>query len=91
MAKNKDNKEAIKKMEAEKRAAAHKTMAAAKPADSEEKVSFDEWYAQRSGSIPKIHRKEILKADFKARGCGAKASLACYDKALGKYGVKLKK
>ena len=84
----KDYKEEIKKMESKKREAAIKNAPAAPAAND---VSFDEWYMMRSAGIPKIHRKEILRADFKGRGLGAKADLAQYDEALGKYGVKLKK
>jgi len=87
----KDYKEEIKEMEKKKREAAIKA-ASAKPAPSGEKaVSFDEWYAMRSAAIPKVHRKEVLKADFKGQGLGASADLARYDQALERYGVKLKK
>ena len=84
-------KEEIKEMERKKRDAAHKA-AAAKPAQPNgREVSFDEWYMMRSAAIPKVHRKEMLKADFKGRGLGNKAELTRYDEALEKYGVKLKK
>lgn len=87
----KDHKEEIKEMERKKRDAAHKA-AAAKPVPPQGKeVSFDEWYMMRSAAIPKNHRKEMLRADFKGRGLGSRAELAQYDDALCKYGVKLKK
>ena len=87
----KDYKEEIKEMERKKREAAHKA-ASVKPMPSNEReVSFDEWYAMRSASIPKVHRKEVLRADFKSRGCGSKADLTRYDKALEQYGVKPRK
>ncbi len=53
------------------------------------KLDFDAWYASRQARIPKQHRKEILRADFTARGLGQCESLADFDAALNKYGVKL--
>lgn len=53
------------------------------------KVDFDVWHTLRKGRIPRQHHKEILKADFEARGLGQEESMADYDAALGKYGVKL--
>ena len=76
------------KLEAEK----PQTVEAASPAPVEEvvaKVDFDVWHTLRKGSIPKQHHKEILKADFKARGLSQEESMADFDTALGKYGVKL--
>ena len=86
----KDYKKEIKEMERKKREEALKKAKVA-PAASEEEVSFDQWYMMRASSIPGIHRKEILKADFKGRGLGDKAAAEKYDEALEKYGVKLKK
>jgi hypothetical protein len=80
----KNLKAQIKEMEAKKR----EESAPATPA--EVVVAFDSWFHQRSKQIPKIHMKEILMADFKARGLGDKATMAAYDKALELYGVKLK-
>jgi hypothetical protein len=73
--------EEMKKMEAEKRKEVEIK------ADAE--VSFDSWFAQRTHKIPKIHKKEIIFADFKARGLGKKAKMEEYDKALALYGLKL--
>ena len=56
----------------------------------EEKVDFDEWFAVRELQIPKHHRKEIIKADFKGRGLSGYETMEAFDKALGKYGIKLK-
>jgi len=53
------------------------------------KLDFDAWYAMRAGQISKQHHKEIIKADFKARGLGQCESLEDFDSALAKYGVKL--
>jgi hypothetical protein len=54
-----------------------------------EKVDFDGWYASRGPRIPRHHHKEILRADFAARGLGQCESLEDFDAALSKYGVKL--
>lgn len=53
------------------------------------KVDFDAWYAKRSGQIPRHHHKEVIKADFMARGLGQCESLEEFDGALKKYGIKL--
>ena len=55
------------------------------------RMHFDSWYALRSQQFPKKHYKEILKADFTARGLSEKEACASYDAALNKYGVKLSK
>lgn len=52
-------------------------------------VEFDAWFVMRADKIAKHHRKEIIKADFEARGLGDKDSVANFDKALAKYGIKL--
>lgn len=61
----------------------------APPIEQPKKVEFDAWYAARSASIPAIHKKEIIKADFKGRKVPMIASMEDFDKALEKYGVKL--
>jgi len=53
------------------------------------KLSFDSWYALRSRSFPKKHYKEIIWADFKARGLSQNETCSSYDEALERYGVKL--
>ena len=55
----------------------------------EPKMQFDGWYALRSPAIPAIHKKEILKADFKGRKVPMVATMAEFDEALKKYGVEL--
>jgi hypothetical protein len=82
--KKKDLKEEIKKMEAKKREAA------APKKESEGKVSFDSWYHQRKHKIKKCHLKEVIWADFQARGMTKEQTMGEYDKALELYGVKLK-
>jgi hypothetical protein len=71
----------IKEMEKKNREAA----IIARPAP----VSFDSWFHQRSDKIDKCHRKEIIMADFKARGVSEEATIEEFDKALALYGVKL--
>lgn len=54
-----------------------------------EMISFSSWYHQRKDKIAKCHHKEIIMADFKARGLGEEATVEEFDKALELYGVKL--
>lgn len=56
---------------------------------NEPKVEFDAWYAKRSSRIPALHKKEIIKADFKGRKVPMLATMTEFDEALKKYGVKL--
>ena len=86
MAKKKVKKEVnlaveIKKMEDAKRKAT--------PVKQDKKMSFDSWYHQRKSKIPKQHLKEILKADFEARGVKSESTVEEFDRALKLYGVKL--
>ena len=53
------------------------------------KYEFDVWYATRRKDIPAMHRKEILKANFKAQGLGKEETFERYDAALLEYGVRL--
>lgn len=53
------------------------------------KIEFDVWYAMRQRQIPKHHRREIIRADFMARGMPNEALKAEYDEALQVYGIKL--
>ena len=81
---DKNLKSKIKEMEAKKREESIPVM------EAEVEVAFDSWFHQRSKMIPSIHKKEVLIADFKARGLSDKASMGAYDKALELYGIKLK-
>lgn len=54
-----------------------------------EKLDFDAWFAMRHERIPKHHRKEILLADFGARGLSQQETSEDFDAALKQYGVKL--
>jgi hypothetical protein len=76
----------IKAMELKKRQEA----LSKSPAAMEQKMHFDAWHALRASSIPGHHMKEILRADFKARGLGDKETVIRYDAALAQYGVRLK-
>lgn len=60
-----------------------------KPKVESPKVEFDGWYALRSAAIPAIHKKEIIKADFKGRKVPMMGTIAEFDEALRMYGIKL--
>lgn len=60
-----------------------------KPKVEVPKLEFDGWWALRSAAIPAIHKKEIIKADFKGRKVSMVSTIAEFDEALKKYGVKL--
>ena len=77
----------IKAMENKKRQEVAKQ---APPPPADKKMAFDAWYALRGSSIPAQHMKEILRADFKARGLSDMETLQRYDAALVQYGVKAK-
>jgi hypothetical protein len=53
-------------------------------------VDFDGWYALRRHQIPAQHHKEIIKADFKGRKIPVMGTIAQFDEALAKYGIKVK-
>jgi hypothetical protein len=53
------------------------------------KVSFDAWWAVTAKKIPTQHHKEVVMADFKARGLSKNETMDAYNKALKQYGVKL--
>jgi len=54
------------------------------------KISFDAWWAVVQKKMPHHHHKEIVMADFKARGLSTQESADAFNNALAKYGVKLK-
>jgi hypothetical protein len=82
--KEKNLKAQIKEMEIKKREESAPVI------EPETEVAFDSWFHQRKAMIPKIHMKEVIQAEFKARGLDGKATVAAFDKALALYGVKLK-
>jgi hypothetical protein len=53
------------------------------------KVDFDAWWAMNEKKIPVQHYKEIIMADFGARGLSLRETPQSYNDALKKYGVKL--
>jgi len=86
MAKSKKEKEAelaaeIKKMEDSKRVAS--------PVKREGTMNFNSWYHQHKHLIPKQHLKEIIWADFRARGTKEVSTVEEFNRALSLYGVKL--
>jgi hypothetical protein len=80
---NDNLKAEIKKMELERHAASSAKGLAQK------RVKFDVWFSQRKDLIPPIHKKEILAADFKARGLESEATMEQFDRALKLYGVSI--
>jgi hypothetical protein len=57
--------------------------------ENSRKIEFDTWWALKEELIPSQHKKEIVWADFKARGLSKLESHKDYDKALEKYGVRI--
>jgi hypothetical protein len=51
-------------------------------------MEFGTWFHSRTSKIPAIHLKEIIWADFKARGLKNKELAYVYDEALKVYGIK---
>lgn len=69
---------------------AHKTMVEEKTQQQEEKaLSFEEWWLLREKDIDKPnYYKEILKADFKARGLQKLEKTDRWDWAAKQFGLK---
>jgi len=85
MREKKDLKKQIKAMEDRKR---DEAMAAAAPTPAEERVSFDHWWIVSNKRLQlRQHMKEILWADFKARGLKKEESSGKYDEALKLFGL----
>lgn len=57
--------------------------------EPEPTVEFDVWFAMRERRIPPQHLREIIRADFQGQGLSKYATVAVYDQALAKYGIKL--
>jgi len=53
------------------------------------KMEFDTWWALKEDCIPAQHKKEIVWADFRARGLSKLELPKDYDTALEKYGVRI--
>lgn len=52
-------------------------------------VDFNVWFVMREKRIPAQHLREIVLADFKARGLSKQETVETYDRALAAYGVRL--
>ena len=52
------------------------------------KMAFDAWWAMTQKKLPQHHHKEVVMADFMARGLSTQESMATFNKALEQYGVK---
>ena len=50
-------------------------------------IEFEVWWVLNSKNLAPQHRKEIIWADFKARGLKEVEPAEAYDAALKKYGV----
>ena len=59
------------------------------PVAQQPKMAFDAWWAVTHKKLPENHHKEIVLADFNARGLSTKESMTTFNKALELYGVKL--
>lgn len=84
--KKKTIKEEIKQMETKKR---EEKSGPKKEEKKNAMVSFDSWWHKVKAKIKGRHPREVILADFKARGLGLKAEKKQYDEALRKYGIKL--
>lgn len=80
----------IKKMEMANKAEAAKSIPKSESTPVAESISFDIWWM---GFIRKVKirpsYKEIIIADFKARGLSMKEKQEDYDKAIESFGIKL--
>ena len=83
MEKKNDFMAEMKKMEKKARDEAK----AANPPPPPATMFFDEWWAAKCRNIPAMHRKEVVFADFKARGLTNKEAPQKFDDALKVYGV----
>lgn len=52
-----------------------------------QKVDFIVWWSLREKKIPEHHYREIIKADFKARGLSDLESMEAFDNGLKMYGL----
>lgn len=59
------------------------------PTETTPTVAFNVWFAMREKKIPARHLREIIWADFKGQGLSNNETIAVFDEALVKYGVKL--
>ncbi len=59
------------------------------PVEQAPTVEFNVWFAMREKRIPTQHLREIIWADFRGQGLSLRETVATFDAALTKYGVKL--
>lgn len=57
--------------------------------EQEPTVEFNVWFAMRERKIPSQHLREIIWADFRGQGVSGRETVADFDAALAKYGIKL--
>jgi hypothetical protein len=51
------------------------------------KLDFDAWWALNEKKIPKQHTKDVIWADFKARGLSSQETMQTYNLAIREYGL----
>jgi hypothetical protein len=73
-----------------KKEAAKQQPASSQVAPAQPSVDFEVWWAMAQKKMPGHHHKEIIKADFRARGLSMREPAAAFNEALELYGVKLK-
>jgi len=78
----------MKEMESKTREQSSSFAPAYSEASKEEQMSFDQWWMIAS-KLTKLrpHYKEIIEADFKARGLGKLETKQRYDEALRVFGI----
>jgi hypothetical protein len=67
---------------------AKKTTLVVEAAEAAPTLEFDVWLAMRKSKIPAQHHREILLADFRARGLSLRETEQAYDDALAAYGIR---
>jgi hypothetical protein len=89
MSKKNDLKKQIKEMEDKARAEVLAKQASLETVSQEpQKVSFDQWWISINSRVSlKPYMKEILLADFKARGVSKSETLEKYDETLRTFGI----
>lgn len=78
---------AIKATEDRLREAAQEKLPPAKAEDNADKISYDQWWMTVNRKVKlRQHMKEVLLADFKARGASKMETEAKYDEFLRIFG-----
>lgn len=92
MSKRKSIKQQIKEMEAKKREEVQANLPPPKPspAKQEKTISFDQWWMKVTKRVKlSTWLKEVILADFKARGLSKEETEERFNKALELFGYKL--